>query len=87
VLGTIGRVPVTIGRVPACSAKSLGVLLSLLMAHRVPGWPIDSFPGINSRQCEAVSVFNPQDSEVPLSPGRLQRSGDGSNLVSTLCSY
>jgi hypothetical protein len=72
---TIGRVPGTIGRGPACSAKSLGVQLSPWVFSRVLGWPADSFPEGNSRQREAVNMFNPRDYEVPLPPGRLHCSG------------
>jgi hypothetical protein len=61
--------PCVFGRVPGCSAESLGVQLSPWMACRVPGWPVDSFLGGNSYQHEGVSVFNPRDSEVPLPPG------------------
>jgi hypothetical protein len=72
---TIGRVPRTIGRVPVCSARSLRVRLNPCVFSRVPGWIADSFPRGNSRQREALSVFNPRDSEVPLPPSRLQHSG------------
>jgi hypothetical protein len=39
------------------------------MFDRVPRWPADSFRGGNSRQREAVSMFNPRGSDVPLPPG------------------
>jgi hypothetical protein len=57
------------------------------MARQVPIWHADSFPGGNSRQHEAVSVFNPRDSEVPLPLSNFNEVGDGSDLVSTLYSY
>jgi hypothetical protein len=63
---TIGRVPGKIGQVPACSIESLRTCPSLWVFGRVLGWPANSFPGGNSRQREAVSVFNPRDFEVPL---------------------
>jgi hypothetical protein len=72
--GIIGRVSRTIDRVPACSAESLSVRPSARMFIRVPGLPVDSFLRGNSRQRGAVSVFNPQDSEVPLPPDQLERS-------------
>jgi hypothetical protein len=49
-------------------AESLRVRPSAYVFGQVPGWPTDSFLEGNSHQCEAVSVFNPQDSEVPLPP-------------------
>jgi hypothetical protein len=86
--GTIGQVPAcstetlsvqpsayVFDRVPACSTESLHVRSSPWVFSHVLGWCADSFLGGNSGQCEAVSVFNPQDSKLPLPPGRLQRSG------------
>jgi hypothetical protein len=58
-----------------CSVESLHVRPSPWVFGRVSGWPAYSFPGSNSHQCEAVSVFNHWDSNVPLPPGWLQRSG------------
>jgi hypothetical protein len=67
--------PCVFGRVPACSAEFLHVRPRPKVFGRVPGWRADSFPDGNSRQREAVSVFNPRDFEVPLPTGRLQCSG------------
>jgi hypothetical protein len=67
--------PYVFDRVPTCSTESLRVWPSLWVFGRVPRWPVNSFPGGNYRQCEAISVFNPRDSKVPLPPGRLQRNG------------
>jgi hypothetical protein len=67
--------PCVFGWLLACSAESLRVQSSTWVFGQVPGWPAYSFPGGNSRQHEAINMFNPRDSEVPLPPGRLQHSG------------
>jgi hypothetical protein len=67
--------------------ESLLVRSSPYVFGREPGWPTDSFPRGNSHHRDAVSVFNPWDSEVPLPLADFNALGDESDLVSTLCNY
>jgi hypothetical protein len=86
--------PCVCGRVPACLAEYLRVWPSPCMFDRVPGRSVESLDGLLTRSWEVILANVKQSArltlEIPKSLYPLvdfNAVGDGSDLVSTLCSY